>query len=105
MQIYNSLADLAELVPPPAPKTEKPAQTLCVYSCIGCRYVEAHGLVCDVCLRKILDDHAGRRKPTLIAACFEGRGCITLLRGQRAAYELIAEITRFRVSEAERKTP
>ena len=68
---------------PALPEAENPVPR--VYNCTGCRYVDAHGLVCDVCLRKILDDHAGRRKPALIAACFEGRGCITLLRGQRAA--------------------
>ena len=36
-----------------------------VYNCVGCRYVDAHGLVCDVCLRKILDGQT-ERKPSLL---------------------------------------
>lgn len=63
-------------------KPETPAPR--VYDCTGCRYVDAHGLVCDACLRKILDSQA-ERKASLIAACFEGRGCFILLRGKRAA--------------------
>ena len=66
---------------PALPEIENPTPR--IYNCIGCRYVDAHGLVCDVCLRKILDDQA-ERKPSLLAACFEGRGCITLLRGRAA---------------------
>ena len=77
MKVYNSLADLAGLLPPPAPEPEKPAPH--TYDCTGCRFVDTHGLVCDVCLRKILDRQA-ERKASLLAACFEGRGCITLLR-------------------------
>ena len=84
MKIYNSLADLAGLVPPPVPEVENPVPH--VYNCTGCRFVDSNGLVCDVCLRRILDNQAGQRKASLIAACFEGRGCITLLRGKCAAY-------------------
>ena len=84
MQIYNALADLARLVPPPAPEAEKPTQTPRVYDCTGCRYVDSHGLVCDVCLRKILDGQAGKNKSSLIAACFDGHG-MTLLRDRRTA--------------------
>jgi hypothetical protein len=29
-----------------------------VYDCIGCRYVDSHGLICDVCLQKILGGQA-----------------------------------------------
>ena len=83
MQVYNSLADLAGLVSPPAPEAEKPAPTARSYDCTGCRFVDSHGLVCDVCLRKILDRQV-ERKSSLLAACFEGRGCITLLQGRRA---------------------
>jgi len=68
--------------PPAQPEAENPVPR--VYDCTGCRYVDSHGLVCDVCLRKILDGQAGQRKASLLAACFEGRGCITLLRGRRA---------------------
>jgi hypothetical protein len=81
MKVYNSLADLAGLVPPPAPEPEKPAPH--TYDCTGCRFADTHGLVCEVCLRKILDRQA-ERKASLLAACFEGRGCVTLLRGRRA---------------------
>jgi len=81
MQVYNSLADLAGLVPPPVPEVKNPVPR--VYDCTGCRYADTHGLVCDVCLRKILDRQA-ERKASLLAACFEGCGCITLLRGRRA---------------------
>ena len=49
-----------------------------IYDCTGCRFVDSHGLFCDVCLRRILDNQAGQRKASLIAACFEGRGCFTL---------------------------
>jgi len=84
MKVYNSLAELAGLVPPPAPEPEKPTPTPRLYDCTGCRFVDSHGLVCDVCLRKIIDGQAGQRKASLIAACFEGRGCITLLRDRRA---------------------
>jgi len=55
-----------------------------VYDCTGCRFVDANGLVCGFCLRKILDGQAGQRKASLLAACYEGRGCITLLRDRRA---------------------
>jgi len=84
MQIYNSLAGLAGLVPSPAPEAENPAQTPRIYDCTGCRYVDAHGLVCDVCLRKILDGRVEQNKSSLIAACFDGHG-MTLLRGRCAA--------------------
>jgi len=77
MKVYNSLADLAGLVPPPAPEPEKPMPR--VYDCTGCRFADSHGLICDVCLRKILDRQA-ECKASLLAACFERRGCITLLR-------------------------
>ncbi|MCL2105832.1 MAG: hypothetical protein FWH26_02035 [Oscillospiraceae bacterium] len=62
---------------PPAPRT---------YDCTGCRYVDSHGLICDVCIRKILDERAGRRPQiaSLMAACFDGSG-FTLLFGNRAA--------------------
>ena len=83
MQANKDPSLLAGGTPPALPEAGSPVPR--IYNCTGCRYVDAHGLVCDVCLLKILDDHAGRRKPTLIAACFEGRGCITLLRGQCAA--------------------
>ena len=75
----------------PPPKAAPPAQPEAVppvpraYDCTGCRYADAHGLICDVCLRQILDGQNERRKAFLLAACFEGRGCVTLLRG-RAAY-------------------
>ena len=68
--------------PPAQPEAENPVPR--IYDCTGCRYVDAHGLVCDVCLRKILDSQAGR-KAFLLAACFEGHGCITLLRSRRTA--------------------
>jgi len=68
--------------PPAQPEAE--ATTPRVYDCAGCRYVDAHGLVCDVCLRKILDSQV-ERKASLIAACCHGRGCLTLLRGKRPA--------------------
>ena len=84
MHVYNSLADLAGLVPPPVPEAEKPAPAARIYDCTCCRFVDSHGLVCGACLRKILDSQAARRD-SLLAACFEGRGCITLLRGRRAA--------------------
>ena len=77
--------------PPAQPEAEATAPR--VYDCAGCRYVDAHGLVCDVCLRKILDSQADRRsrhdrrerKAFLIAACCHGRVCLTLLRGKRPA--------------------
>jgi len=59
MNVYNSLADLAGLVPPPAPESEKPAPR--IYDCTGYRFADAHGLICDVCLRKILDRQAERK--------------------------------------------
>jgi len=81
MQANKAPVKMAE-GPPAQPEAENSVPR--VYDCIGCRYVDAHGLVCDVCLRKILDSQA-ERKASLIAACFDGRGCITLLRGKRAA--------------------
>ena len=69
---------------PVQPEAENPVPR--VYDCTGCRYVDSHGLVCDVCLRKILDRRV-ERKALLLAACYEGRGCITLLRGKRAVLE------------------
>jgi hypothetical protein len=80
MQTSKSPAKMAES-PPAQPEAENPVPR--VYDCTGCRYVDTHGLVCDVCMRKILDKQA-ERKASLLAACFEGRGCITLLRGRRA---------------------
>ena len=74
MQPNKTPAKLAGSTPA-LPEAENPTPR--VYNCIGCRYVDAHGLVCDVCLRKILNGQT-ERKPTLIAACFEGRGSITL---------------------------
>ena len=82
MQAKNSPTKLAKS-PPTVPEAGPPVPR--VYDCTGCRYVDSHGLVCDVCLRKILDGQA-ERKAFLLAACFEGHGCITLLRGRRAAY-------------------
>ena len=76
MQILRTLAELAKLIPP-QPEAEPPAPR--IYDCTGCRFTDQHGLVCDVCLRKILDMQAGQRKPSLFAACFEGHGCVTLL--------------------------
>jgi hypothetical protein len=70
---------------PALPEAENPAPR--VYDCIGCRYVDPHGLVCDVCIRKILNGQAEqrRRESPLLAACFEGYGCVTLLRSRHAA--------------------
>ena len=85
MQIFNSLADLAGLVPPPPPAPEAENPEPRTYDCTGCRYVDAHGLVCDVCLRRILNGQAGQRKASLLAACFEGYGRITLLRARQPA--------------------
>jgi hypothetical protein len=84
MQVYNSLAELAGLVPPPAPESEKPIPAPRVYDCTGCRFVDSHGLVCDVCLRRILDGKKTQPKASLLAACFDGHG-MTLLRGKRTA--------------------
>ena len=81
MQTFRTLAELAKLIPPP-PDVEPPAPR--IYDCTGCRFTDAHGLICDVCLRKILDMQAGQRKPSLLAACYEERGCVTLLRGRHA---------------------
>jgi len=90
MQIYNSLAGLAGLLPPPVPEPEKPAPAPRIYDCTGCRFVDSNGLVCGFCLRKILDGQADRRMPTrpkgaskvsLLAACFDGHS-MTLLRGR-----------------------
>ena len=39
--------------PLPTPKENLSQHT---YDCIDCRFVDAHGLVCGVCLRKILDE-------------------------------------------------
>jgi hypothetical protein len=46
----------AELVPPPtaAPEREKPTPR--AYDCADCRFADSHGLICDVCIRKILDE-------------------------------------------------
>ena len=57
---------------PAQPKSGNPAPR--VYDCIGCRYVDAHGLVCDVCLRKILDRRVEQNKSSLVAACFDEHG-------------------------------
>ena len=84
MQVYNSLAELAGLVPPPAPEPEKPTPAPRTYDCTGCRFVDSNGLVCGFCLRKILDGQTEQRKASLIAACFDGHG-MTLLRGKRTA--------------------
>jgi len=84
MQGYNSLADLAGLIPPPAPEAENPTPAPRIYDCTGCRFVDSHGLVCDVCLRRILDGKKARPKASLLAACFDGHG-MTLLRGKCAA--------------------
>ena len=65
--------------PPSQPETEIPAPR--IYDCTGCRFSDSHGLICDVCLRKILDGQAGQRKASLIAACFDRHG-MTLLRGR-----------------------
>jgi len=81
MQVFTSLADLAGLVPPPAPEPEKPTPAPRIYDCIDCRFVDSHGLVCDVCLRRILDGQAEQRKASLLAACFDEHG-MTLLRGR-----------------------
>ena len=84
MQVYNSLADLAGLVPPHTPVPEKPAPAPRTYDCTGCRFVDSNGLVCGFCLRKILDGQAEQRKASLLAACFDGHG-MTLLQGRRTA--------------------
>ena len=86
MQVYNSLADLAGLIPPPppAPEAETPAPTPRTYDCTGCRFVDSNGLVCGFCLRKILDGQAEQRKASLIAACFDGHG-LTLLHSRLPA--------------------
>ena len=81
MQIYNSLAGLAGLLPPPVPEPEKPAPAPRIYDCTGCRFVDSNGLVCGFCLRKILDGQAEQRKVSLLAACFDGHS-MTLLRGR-----------------------
>ena len=46
MQIFNSLADLAGIVPPPplAPEAETPAPQPRTYDCTGCRFVDSNGL-------------------------------------------------------------
>ena len=41
--------------PLPAPKANPLQHT---YDCTTCRFVDAHGFVCGVCLRKILDERA-----------------------------------------------
>ena len=83
MQVYNSLDQLAGLIPPPAPEPENPTPTPAprLYDCTGCRFVDSHGLVCDVCLRRILDSKKAWPKSSLLAACFDGYG-MTLLRGR-----------------------
>ena len=92
MKVFNSLAELTELVPPPAPEAKEPTSGRS-YDCTGCRFVDSHGLVCGFCLRKILDSQADRRSrhdrrertsSSLIAACFDGH-TMTLLQGKRAA--------------------
>jgi len=80
MQTNKAPIERAES-PPAQPEAENPVPR--VYDCTGCRFVDSNGLMCDVCLRKILDRQA-ERKASLLAACFEGRGCITLLRGRHA---------------------
>ena len=88
MQIFNSLANLAGLIPPPppAPEAETPAPQTRTYDCTGCRFVDSNGLVCGFCLRKILDTQAEKKqiRVSLMAACFDGSG-FTLLFGNRAA--------------------
>ena len=72
MQVFNSLADLAGLAPPPVPEPESPAQPR-TYDCTGCRFVDSNGLVCGFCLRKILDNQAEKKsRESLMAACFDG---------------------------------
>ena len=80
MQTIKTLAKVAES-PPAQPEKETP--TPHTYDCTGCRFVDTHGLVCDVCLRKILDSKKAQPKASLLAACFDGHG-MTLLRGRRA---------------------
>ena len=63
---------------PALPEKESPMPR--VYDCAGCRFVDSHGLVCDVCLRRILDGKKAQPKDSLLAACFDGYG-VTLLRG------------------------
>jgi len=64
MQVFNSLADLAGLIPPPppAPEAETPAPHPRTYDCTGCRFVDSNGLVCGFCLRKILDNQAEKKQ-------------------------------------------
>ena len=51
------------------PETENPVPR--TYDCTGCRFVDSHGLICDVCIRKILDERAGRfpQIASLMATC------------------------------------
>ena len=65
MQAYQNPAAVANSTPA-LPEAENPTPR--IYNCIGCRYVDAHGLVCDVCLRKILDGQT-EHKSSLIASC------------------------------------
>ena len=43
--------------PTPLP-TPKANSLQHAYDCTSCRFVDQHGLVCGVCLRKILDERA-----------------------------------------------
>jgi len=40
------------------------APTPRTYDCASCRYVDGHGLVCGVCIKKVLDEHAARKCAT-----------------------------------------
>ena len=39
------------------------------YDCTSCRYVDGHGLVCGFCLKKVLDEHAARKRAALGLGC------------------------------------
>ena len=70
---------------PASPSSPKSDSSLSrTHDCTGCRYVDAHGLVCGACLRKILDDQAEQSEASLLAACFDGHN-VTLLRSKRVA--------------------
>ena len=85
MQVFNSLADLAGLIPPPppAPEAETPAPYPRTYDCTGCRFVDSNGLVCGFCLRKILDNQAEKKqnRESLMAATRRICGALTPLCG------------------------
>ena len=69
--------------PPALPEAENLAPR--VYDCTGCRFADSHGLVCDVCLRRILSGQAEQHKASLFAACFDGQGRAALLRTRQPA--------------------